>query len=170
MNGIWPCAVGRRRLTRLCHGTAGMYNFVCYVSGFVSRTQHSVRYIMTLWNLICIPATVLWQWLLKRRANIAFQFFIVIPIVFPNPSSRVRFPAERLFFLIICDRRDSNPGCRNGFSNLHEFVTHDHTDDCQCSDFRSNACLYSFVKSKFTITYLYRTLPLVFITKPYTKF
>ena len=103
MNGIWPCAVGQR-LTRGYRGTAGMYNFVCYVSGFVSRTQHCVQYIMILWNVACIPATVLWRWLLKRRACIALQFFNMISVVFPNPSSRVRFPAERLFFLIAVPR------------------------------------------------------------------
>jgi len=48
VNGIWPCAVGGRRLTRLCHGTADMFNSVCYVSGFVSRTQHCVQYTMIL--------------------------------------------------------------------------------------------------------------------------
>jgi hypothetical protein len=30
MKGIWPFAVGGRRLTRLCHGTTSMYNFVLH--------------------------------------------------------------------------------------------------------------------------------------------
>jgi hypothetical protein len=38
--------------------------------------------------------------LLKRRANIALKFFIVISVVFLNPSSRVHFPAERLFYFL----------------------------------------------------------------------
>jgi len=33
--------------------------------------------------------------------NIALQFFIVIPIVSPNPSIRVRFPAERFFSIAV---------------------------------------------------------------------